>query len=179
MFHSGWGCGAQPGHRLWNADNWDYTPRDLRLETMLEFLPSYLKHNVYERPLLAHYLGVTDPLGPSLRYAAPRSTKSRLATDPSMTVARILEALCDLPGIVNNVEHTTYLEQCDFFGITNAELLCGPCLRNFVQARFWLFWQSVKVGAAPWEATRQNCWLGYDCASQAVDPEHAYAKNVR
>ncbi|KZV85987.1 hypothetical protein EXIGLDRAFT_753018 [Exidia glandulosa HHB12029] len=172
-----WGCHEQAGFRLWAGNNWDRPPCDLRLETILNFLPGYLKRNAYERPLLAHYLGIEDPLGVQLPSQAPRSTMNRLTSVPHMTVARILQSLCDLPQLVNTMKQTTYVQNCPFFDITNADPLCSVCIRDLVKNRLWILWLSVKVAAAPDEEKKQDCWFGYDCRMQADNPEHAYALN--
>ncbi|KZV93081.1 hypothetical protein EXIGLDRAFT_55918 [Exidia glandulosa HHB12029] len=177
-------CGARPGLRLWNGANWDYPPCRLRPEMVLELLPGNLKNNCYERTLLAHYLGITDSLGATFFWDTPRwkqtdtMAKNLLTTAaPPMTAAQILQALCDLPSLLD-AEHRSYIQNCAFSGVTNADLLCGGCLIELVKARLWVFWVDVKLRATPKEdGKKPNCPHGYNCASQALKMEHAYDLN--
>ncbi|KZV93072.1 hypothetical protein EXIGLDRAFT_55822 [Exidia glandulosa HHB12029] len=177
-----WGCDARPGHRLWNAANWDYPPCSLRPEMVLDLLPGYLKNNCYERTLLAHYLGITDSFGATFLRDDPhwRQTDALAAnllatTTTHMNAAQILQAMCDLPFLAN-AEHRSYLQNSALSGVTNADLLCGRCLIDLVKDRLWVFWLDVKLHATPMEE-KQNCPHGYNCTLQAVEPEHAYGLN--
>ncbi|KZW01713.1 hypothetical protein EXIGLDRAFT_745010 [Exidia glandulosa HHB12029] len=172
-------CGAQPGLQLWNARNWGYGPRCLRLDTLLHSLPDYLRNNCYERRLFLHLLGTT--------YAGPRPVTREhvdLGRDylqiieaydvvPGMTVARVVQELCNLPALICDEEYKALLDNDDFSGLTSNDLMCAECLDRMVKARLWIWWSYIKEKYASQEHDKERCRYGYECDLQPWKPDHA------
>ncbi|KZV78373.1 hypothetical protein EXIGLDRAFT_847600 [Exidia glandulosa HHB12029] len=166
-------CGAEPGLRLWDATNWCYGPRWLRLDTLLNSLPGFLDRNCYERRLFFQLIGATD--------ARPRDNLGRKylkiieAVDvvPEMTVGRVLQELCDLPVLIQDEEYSLLLENDDFSGLTTNDLLCANCLQKMIKARLGLWWRYMKEKYAPQEHEKASCRYGFQCRLQPWKPRHA------
>ncbi|KZV81798.1 hypothetical protein EXIGLDRAFT_779345, partial [Exidia glandulosa HHB12029] len=162
-----------PGLRLWDATNWCYGPRWLRLDTLLNSLPGFLDRNCYERRLFFQLIGATD--------ARPRDNLGRKylkiieAVDvvPEMTVGRVLQELCDLPVLIQDEEYSLLLENDDFSGLTTNDLLCANCLQKMIKARLGLWWRYMKEKYAPQEHEKASCRYGFQCRLQPWKPRHA------
>ncbi|KZW01698.1 hypothetical protein EXIGLDRAFT_47936 [Exidia glandulosa HHB12029] len=173
-------CGAQPGVQLWDATNWGYGPRWLRLDTLLHSLPDYLRNNCYERHLFLHLLGTTDA-GPRPVDLGRDYLQIIEAYDvvPGMTVARVFQEIFNLPALIRDEKCKELLENDDFGGLTSNDLLCAECLDRMVKARLWLWWSYIKEKYAPQEHEKESCGYGYECRRQLWSLGHAFQCNVR
>ncbi|KZV95932.1 hypothetical protein EXIGLDRAFT_734219 [Exidia glandulosa HHB12029] len=175
-----WKCGGHPGERVWNEDNWDHAPRNLRIESLVHWLPASLKENNFERPLFLNLLGVSDPESRAVpRRKKQAAVKTVVRTIPGMTVTRVLRALCKLPPHAQDLVDVDSLplKPDDFEGISCTDLLCATCLKAMVTNRLWILWLKEKERAAPSEAEKGNCWYGIECRLQSFKPDHASRYN--
>ncbi|KZW01733.1 hypothetical protein EXIGLDRAFT_48352 [Exidia glandulosa HHB12029] len=158
-----WKCLAGPGVPLFNHNNWENSPLDIRIDDSLpNWLQGNLKYNDGERRAFLQYLGIPDANTPSYKRV------KGIPTIRGMTVARMFQALCCLNPRAQSVRDadTVAPGPDEFHGLTRNSLLCHECLGRLVQARLWLFWWRVKEAHSEGEARKANCWFGYLCDQQ-------------
>ncbi|KZV93060.1 hypothetical protein EXIGLDRAFT_749319 [Exidia glandulosa HHB12029] len=175
-------CKARPGPRLWNHENWDYLPLNLRLDdTFPDWMAGNLNHNRHERSLLLAYLGITDTTEPWRTHRPPKKDRAveYLEPVPCMTVPRMMQALCDLDPRPQNARDadSVPLGPDEFAGVTSESLLCQACVYKFLKARLWIWWLRTKDEKSKTEFDKSNCWYGHACRLQAFKPVHAARYN--
>ncbi|KZV96451.1 hypothetical protein EXIGLDRAFT_423803 [Exidia glandulosa HHB12029] len=150
-------CEARPGVRLWNRENWQYAPLNLRLDdSFADWLAGGLSNNRHDRALLFRYLGITDT---NLRQHTHPRPKKRQAVDdldpvPDMTIPRMLLALCDLdPRPLNDRDADSVpLGPDGFEGVTSNYTL-SVCVRGVAER--------PRSGGSPWGNSPSYFILSY------------------